>query len=92
MRLINATLLKQQFQHSEKAYLSIDEIIQWLDESPTICRTDRPVCIIKDQACYITTGHIKAMIEYERQEHIKQIVKGIMKNLDDIQEATNDNC
>lgn len=86
MRLINGTLLKQQFQHSEKAYLSIDEVIEWIEESPTICRTDRPVCIIKDQAIYITDGHINAMIEYEKQEHVKQIVKGIMKNLDDIKD------
>ena len=34
-RLIDGTLLKQQFQWSEKAYLSIDEIIKWIDETPT---------------------------------------------------------
>lgn len=34
-RLIDGTLLRQQFQWSEKAYLSIDEIIKRIDETPT---------------------------------------------------------
>ena len=35
MRLIDATLLKKQFIHSEKAYLSIEEICKWIDEATT---------------------------------------------------------
>ena len=34
-RLIDGTILKAKFNRCEKAYLSIDEIIKYIDDEPT---------------------------------------------------------
>ena len=44
MRLIDATLLKKQFIHSEQAYLSVDKICKWIDEAPTERKKAKWIC------------------------------------------------
>ena len=38
-------------------------------------------------SAYITQGHIDAMIEYERKQHVKEIVDNMNRNLDGINDV-----
>jgi len=60
-----------------------------IDNAPTVARTERPFVMIDGKAIYITQGHIDAMVEYEKQEQIKEVVERFIKSFEE--EEDNDN-
>jgi hypothetical protein len=56
-----------------------------IDEAETVVRTDRPAVILNDQAIYITQGHIDALLKYEHDVEMREIIERIMKGNSDEQ-------
>ena len=56
-----------------------------IDEAETVVQTDRPAVILNDQAIYITQGHIDALLKYEHDVEMREIIERIKKGISDEQ-------
>ena len=88
MRLIDADALKEVIHSKSDGMDDLWDtagVLNAISKSPTIAITDRPLVIINDKVAYITQGHIDALIEYEKREHVKELVDNIIHSFEYIQ-------
>ena len=81
MRLIDADKLREDISWSEVCRLSLKEIKQYIDDAPTIARTERPFVMVDGMVIYITQEHIDALIEFETKKQTKEVIERFMDSL-----------
>ena len=89
MILINKEELVSKVEDGTFVYLQAnkEDVINAINDMPEII-ADRPVVIIDNKVCYITQGHIDAMIKYEQDELLKLTLSRINDGMNEMKDLS----
>ena len=89
MILINKEEFVRMVEDGTFVYLQADkeDVVNAINDMPEII-ADRPLVIIDNKVCYITQGHIDAMIKYEQDELLKLTLSRITDSMNEMKDLS----